>query len=899
MFPLRSLVFVLLILPSFAIGQNLVDTPIGVGKTSQSLESFFYDLETKMPVRFFFKKSWIENIQLDTVESKMTLGSFLRKILNGTEIHFKVVQNYYIILIKDPRPQMERDRILADAANKHKPIRRIAIGDRNAKKSNVVLKGKTLDFKNQNPVGGVTIIVDDKSQTAASDPSGNFSLAIPSGSHVIQFSSLNYEDQFFDVEAYDDSEQNVILSQPPILLDEVIVLDEGVKNISLGSIGISSIKISEIKKLPTFLGEVDVVKQIQTQAGITTVGEIATGYNVRGGSVDQNLILLDGNPIFNVSHVFGLFSAFNSGSVKTIDFFKGGIPADYGGRASSVLKVITKEGDHDKWHGGGGIGILTSYLSLGGPIKKDTSTLFLSLRSTYSDWLLNAINTTYGNFKNGTANFYDGNIKFAHKFSTRSKLILSGYTSYDKFRLTNDSSYSWKTTTSSIRYDHSYSTKLFSSLSLGYGEYSYQVSDHNNPYGFTLNYDIKYPSLHYDWNWDLDKHRFSFGYQAMYYQFSPGTLIANPSSSLVHQRLDVENSVENAIYFADAFTWKGKLDIQAGLRFSLYDRLGPGKTYHYQPGQPIENYTRTDTVFATSGSIMKQYYGLEPRLSIRYPFSDNSSVKFGYNRMFQYTNLISNTASVSPVDVWQLCNAYIKPQIADQVSIGYFQQSRNNRYQLFVESFYKRTENILDYKDGAKLILNPAIETAILVGHAKSYGIEFSASKLSGKFSGSFNYTYSRSLRQVNDGPLSIQKINNGNYYPSNYDQPHVVNFNWRIDITKRIFFSGLFTYHTGRPVSLPQSGYITQGVVISNFSDRNQFRIPDYHRLDLAIVIEGNFKRKKPWSGSWIISVYNVYARRNAYSVFFSPDHYGVLQSYKLSVIGTAIPSITYNFRF
>jgi hypothetical protein len=295
---------------------------------------------------------------------------------------------------------------------------------------------------------------------------------------------------------------------------------------------------------------------------------------------------------------------------------------------------------------------------------------------------------------------------------------------------------------------------------------------------------------------------------------------------------------------------------------------------------------------------MKQYVGLEPRLSLRYPVGEQASIKAGYNRMFQYTHLISNTASVAPVDIWQLSNTYIKPQIADQFSAGYFRNFRNQTFESSVEAFYKTVQNIVDYKDGANLILNPALETAVLRGIAKSYGVEFSITKLRGRLTGSFNYTYARTFRKV-DGPSDAEKINNGKYYPANYDQPNILNINWRMAITRRVFFSGLFTYHTGRPVSIPKSAYSIDGIVISNFSERNQFRIPDYHRLDLALIIEGNHKRKKAWDGAWIISCYNFYGRRNAYSVFFADNKSGELQAYKLAIIGTIVPSISYNFKF
>ncbi len=339
-------------------------------KKDQLLVDLINHLEGKMPVKFFYRQSWIEGIKVDSVNSKMTLGFVLQNSLKGTEIDFKVIQNHYVVLVKDPTQLIEKDKILSDATNQGKQIKRITIGERQVRKSKVILQGKIVDFKNQTPIEGVNIVVDNRTQSAVTDKSGSYKLTIASGSHVILFSSFNYEDQYVDLDIFQDSNQDITLGQPPVLLEEVTVLDEASKNISAGGIGISTIKIQDLKKMPTFLGEVDVIKQIQTQAGVTTVGEVATGYNVRGGGVDQNLVLLDGNPIFNVSHVFGLLTAFNSGTVKSINFYKGGIPSEFGGRVSSVLKVITREVDNTNWHGGGGIGLLTSYLSLWRPDSK-------------------------------------------------------------------------------------------------------------------------------------------------------------------------------------------------------------------------------------------------------------------------------------------------------------------------------------------------------------------------------------------------------------------------------------------------------------------------------------------------------------------------------------------------
>lgn len=421
-----------------------------------------------------------------------------------------------------------------------------------------------------------------------------------------------------------------------------------------------------------------------------------------------------------------------------------------------------------------------------------------------------------------------------------------------------------------------------------------------------MTYGITYPSLNIDFIHN-GSHSLSFGIQNTFYNFQPGNLTPTGTQSLQNEiSLADEKSLETSLYFSDGFYWKENLFVEAGLRYSLYNRIGAGTVYRYNPNASLEPRNTIDSVMYGKNKIMHKYHGIEPRLSVRYTLTSNSSIKFGYNRIFQYLHLITNTAAITPVDIWQSSNSYFKPQIADQVSFGYYKSYNESMFEAFIEAYYKNIQNILDFKDGSSLILNRKIETALLSGKGIAYGVEISVSKVRGRLQGTMNYTFSRSLRKV-DGVYDNEKINQGKFYASNYDQPHVTNLSWRYGISRRHFFSGNFTYHTGRPMSIPRDGYIIDRNSVSDFSERNKYRIPDYHRLDVAFIIEGNHKRKKILDGTWTISFYNVYARRNAYSVFYKEDKRtfknqtlnGQLVPYKLTVVGTVIPSVSYSFKF
>jgi CarboxypepD_reg-like domain/TonB-dependent Receptor Plug Domain len=880
--------------------QSVLDSKLDGSEKGKTLAAVFEDIEKKQPVRFYYLTEWVEGISLDDTFAGKTLRETLDELFLGSDLNFVEINPHAIVLVKDPTQALQRNTMINTAVRERKKIEKVLIGDPKKAKSKqrVSLTGVVTDAKSKDPLVGVNVLVSDIQIGTVTNAEGRFELKMPSGTHILNFSYVNFEEKVIDLSIFTDGDASLELEEMPTLLDEVVVQDMAAREITTSRIGQTQISIKEIKRAPALLGEVDLIKQIQVLPGVTTAGEAASGFNVRGGGVDQNLILYDGLPVFNSSHVFGFFSSFNAEAIRDVSFYRGGIPAEYGGRVSSVLDIRSKEGDYEKWRAGGGIGMISSNLFVSGPIKKEKTSVAASLRSTYSDWLINTVKTNYVDLQNSSVAFYDGALKLTHNFSDNTKLTFSGYTSKDQFRLQGDTTYSWNNMLGSVRLDHQISQRMGSNLILGWGSYGYKVNDRDPRSGFDLAYKITYPTLKMDFHYQGGAHRLSFGLHSNYYKFYPGKLTPSSQESAIRSiEMAQQRSLESALYFGDGYTINEKMFVEAGLRLSVFNSLGPATISLYDPNLPRETYNQIGSEEHAKGDIYKTYVGPEPRASFRYTLNSSSSIKAGYNRIYQYLHLVTNTTAVTPVDIWQPSNPYFKPQLADQYSLGYFKNFKDKTFEAFVEVYYKTIDNILDFKDGAQLILNPNLETDLLQGKGTAYGFETSVGKSVGRLSGSVNYTYSRSLRQI-AGRSSEESVNEGKEYASNFDQPHIVNLTWKYNLSRRYFFTGNFTYHTGRPVTLPLSGYLVDNMPVSNFSDRNQYRVPDYHRLDFALVIEGNHKRKKFWDGTWAISVYNVYARKNAYSVFFKDDGNGVLRPYKLAIIGTVLPSISYNFK-
>jgi hypothetical protein len=898
---LKNFLLSVLLLSCFSsFSQSILDLKLNGSEKGKTLPIFLQELESANQIKFFYMNDWIQAITFNESFENRTLRDALNELFLGTDLNYIELNKYTIIVVKDPAQALQRNAMINAAVREKKKIETVIIGDKSGAKlkGKVLLTGTVLDGKSREPLVGVNVFMGDIQAGTITNSEGKFELKIANGKHVINFSYVNFEERVIDLEIYKDGSVNVILEETPTVLDEVIVQDKAAREITTNLMGQTQLNMREIKRAPALMGEVDLIKQIQTLPGVSTAGEAASGFNVRGGSVDQNLILYDGLPVFNSSHVFGFFSTFNTEAIRDVSFYRGGIPAEFGGRISSVLDIRSKEGDYEKWGVNGGIGIISSNLTVGGPIKRNKTSVIASLRTTYSDWLINTVKSNYVNLQNSSVSFYDASVKLTHKFSDKTKLTWSGYVSHDQFKLSGDSTYKWDNALTSLKLDHAFSNNFSSSLMVGYGSYSYDVFDKDPLSGFDLTYKISYPTAKLDFHFQQGKHKLSFGSQGQYYYFNPGSLTpSTPESNKKLIVMPVQRSIESGIYLADQFDLFNKFHVDAGVRLSNFISFGPADVNVYRPGVPRETLTLTDTIHYSSGQKIRSYYGLEPRLGLRYDLPGNASVKIGYNRNFQYLHLVTNTTAITPVDIWQPSNYYFKPQMADQVSVGYFKNFKDKKYEAFVEVYYKKINNVLDFRDGAQLLLNPQLETDLLQGKARSYGVEFQVTKSTGKLSGSLNYTYARSFRTIK-GDSPEETINEGREYRSNFDQPHVVNLNWKYSISRRYFFTGGFTYHTGRPITLPISAFSVGNITVSSFSDRNQFRIPDYHRLDLGIVLEGNHKRKKLLDGTWTFSVYNVYARKNPYSIFFKEVRPGILRPYRLAIIGVALPSLSYSFK-
>jgi hypothetical protein len=898
----RLLVCSLLLLATFfGNGQGILEYHFDGSEHGKSLETVLEEIEASENAHFYFLSDWIGSFSFEQSFKGKTLEDALGFFFRGTDLNYINLYSHALIIVKDPEQALLRKIALESAQKPDQIVDQYKFGEmgkaNDTKK--VIVSGHVLDAKTDETMPFASIQVADMHYATTTDQTGNFTLSLTPGFHILNFSFLDYEVKVIDLEIYENGIFNVILDKKSLLLDEIIIQYNYDKDISTSRIGQTQLVIPDMKRAPSFLGETDLIKQIQYLPGVTTVGEAASGFNVRGGSVDQNLILYDGIPVYNSSHVFGFFSAFNAEAVRDVSFFGGGIPAEYGGRISSVLDIKSRDGDYEKWHGKAGIGMVTGNLMLNGPIKKEKTAVNASFRSTYSDWLIHSIRSNYADLSKSSVSFYDGTVKVSHLFSGNTKLALTTYSSKDGFRLAGDSTYKWTNFQISAKLDHQFSNKLGSELILGMSAYGYDVINGDSLTASNLSYRIITSVAKAGFNYQEGNHKFNFGIQLSHYQLDPGTLKPTSVASNVRKVvIDKQFSLENALYFSDTWSFSEQLFIEGGLRLPMFVSYGPASINRYEKGKPLEVFNIVDTVHYQSSETIKVYFGIEPRLSIRYMIDPYTSIKMGYNRMYQYLHLVTNTTAVTPVDIWQPSGYYFKPQRADQVSVGYFKESKEKKYGTSGEVFYKTMNDIIDFKDGAELVLNDHLETELLQGKGHAYGLETSFYKNKGKLTGTLNYTYSRSFRQIS-GATSDESINSGKRYRANFDQPHVLNLSWKYQMSRRYFFTGNFTYHTGRPVTIPLSAFQLENSTIAYYSGRNQYRIPDYHRMDLALVVEGTNKKDKKIEGTWVFSIYNVYSRRNPYSVFFKNSGAGIPIPYQLSIIGTLFPSVSYNIEF
>ncbi|MBN7810606.1 TonB-dependent receptor [Algoriphagus sp. H41] len=759
-----------------------------------------------------------------------------------------------------------------------------------------LLRGKVRDNEMKSMLPGALFSIPQLELAAQADGKGEFSVQIPEGTYIGYFSSMGKQTEQKILKVYRDQEIDVTLFESVSELDLVTVTDRAIDaNVMSTLPGATRMPMEELKLLPPLLGEVDVVKSMLLLPGVSTVGEGASGFNVRGGGVDQNLILMDGTPVFNPSHMFGFFSIFNQDAVNDAMLYKGDIPAAYGGRLSSVLDIKTKAGDAEEWSLQGGVGFLSSRLGFSGPIS-DRTQVMATARAAYPTWVLQKIPNP--SVSGSSTNFLDGNLRIDHKIDDRNSLVLSGYTSTDYFRFDSDTAYTWQSNLASLKWKAYWGEKLGSEVNLSYSGYRYSVLGERTPMDFELRSSIDYVGLQQQFEWSGEKlEGLTFGYQIGSYQMGMGDLQANSPESIVAPELvQDEQGLEGAVYFQMPWKISDRLEGQAGLRYSHFAAMGPKEVYLYEPGMPMDQETVTDTVYYNSGEVIKSYGGFEPRFTLRYAFTEDFSLKASVNRSIQYLHLLTNNFASAPVDLWKLSDSYIQPQKAWQYALGLYKNLKQNTVETSLELYYKDMPSIVEYKDGAELFLNPTLETDLVMGTGYAYGSEFMVKKNGGKVNGWVSYTFSRSFRKV--VPEYGEPINNGDYFPANWDQPHDLTVVATWQPVKRVSFNATFNYRTGRPITLPSGVYDIGGEIVIDYQERNQARIPDYHRLDLGATYYFYQRKNSDFRSYITFSLYNAYGRKNAFSWFFqSSPEAGIPKSYRLAVIGTMIPSVTYNF--
>ncbi|HEY4651490.1 MAG TPA: TonB-dependent receptor, partial [Pontibacter sp.] len=617
-------------------------------------------------------------------------------------------------------------------------------------KSNIKVSGTIRDSRTGEAIAGATVYAIRNKTGTTTDRNGNYSLSLPAGTTTLLVSFLGYEKESITFTSQADVVLNVPLRRGNLLLEEVNVVAARNRHDNVKSVmsGISSLDINTIKTTPAFLGEADVVKSVKLLPGVSSVGEAATGFNVRGGSIDQNLVLLDDVPIFNTSHLFGFFSVFNPDVLEDITLYRGNVPAQFGGRISSVLDVRQREGNRNDYMLSGGVGIISGRLTVEGPLVQGKSSFIVAGRSSYSDWLLRKIPDVQ--IQNSRASFYDVTAKAGYTLNEKSRLTLMGYRSKDRFGFSGDTLYTWSTNAATIKYTHLFSTSFYADVTGTLTNYKFIVSAEEPVNASEYSNGIALGNLKTDFYLTKGKHQVNFGASAINYRFSPGELQPTTNQSEVQPVvLPDDRALESALYWNDEIKFTDWLTVMYGLRYSFYTVYGPADVYTYQPGEPKKERTITDTLNYSRGDVIETYHGAEPRISANVRIGQNSAVKLGYNRSRQYLHLISNTTTVSPTDTWKTSNTYIKPQLGDQVTVGYFRNVRKNQFEAGIEGYYKRIQNIPDYKNGAVLYLNKTLEADLLAGKGRAYGIETSVSKVSGRLTGFINYTYSRTELSV------------------------------------------------------------------------------------------------------------------------------------------------------
>lgn len=902
-----------------AYGQNDTLT-ISCDVTNISLEKFIDIVQSQANVKVFYSKESIKNVRISLSANSIELTEAFTRTLSAynlkptwwnksivivdQEFSFTTLPSYTEPAYKSEKIDLNQD-FLTETERKYLTGRRpdavktIEVGSKARANSNAKakIKGTLKDESSGEPLIGATMLIEENGIGAASDYNGQITLAIKPGKYNVRFDCLGQKSATYMLIILSDGEFSVSMEKSILQLDEVVVYGDKSMNIVTRDAGMERIPLKTIKELPTMMGERDIIKVSELLPGIVSVGEGVSGINVRGGSNDQNGFYINKIPIYNTSHVFGFFPAFNPDIIKDFSIYKGHVPAEYGGRISSIFNILARQGNRKRFNIRGGLNPITSNLTVEGPFIKDTSSFLLSLRSSYSDWILSRIDDP--TIRQSNCNFSDFVAAANFDPNSKNQLAFFSYYSTDKFKLSDINEYSYSNLGASLEWSHTYSPTTRSELSAIFSQYAFGTIDTNTP---TLAYQHSYSISHYEMRGTFshllnEKNKLEGGVTAIGYNLIRGTVEPYSNESLrIPVELGSEKGFETALFFADTYDPIPWLNVYLGLRYSFFAPLGERNVFTYQPNLPRDNRYIADTLSFGSLQPIKWYHGPEVRASVNIKTDANGSVKFAFNQNRQNLFMLNNTITISPNTQWKLADFHLEPTVGRQLSLGIFRNIPKISTEFSVESFLKYVGNLTEFKDGANFTETPQVETMVLQGNQNAYGVEFMVRKTSGRFNGWVAYTYSRSMVRV-DGEEFWEKINQGISYPSNYDIPHVLNLVANYRFSRRVNISSTATYQKGRPVTYPISVYYIDGMPVIEYSQRNEFRIPDYFRIDFSLSLEGNLKRKKLFHSSWVFGVYNATGRKNPLSIFFKTED-GKIKGYKYSIIGTPVFTATWVFK-
>ena len=886
-----------------------------------TLKDFFNKLESQAPCFFYYDVNQLDSNLVNLSVQNEPLSSVLEKALKSSCLLYSIDGDNHVYITKGMRivthlpegffpssatakPAWSVKDSVVDYGLELKKERKVTsesklyeIGPRtNNISGTAIVTGTIRNSKTGEPVINASVFIDNSAATVT-DAYGNYSLTVPAGKHTLNIMGIGMKDTKLQLAVYSDGKLDIDIREQVTTLKEVIVSSKKTVNINRVQMGVERLSIDNIRRVPSVFGEADVLRVITSLPGVKTVGEASTGFNVRGGSADQNLILFNDATIYNPSHFFGMFSAFNPEIIKDVELYKSSIPARFGGRLASVLDINSREGNKKNITGSAGIGIITSRLHLEGPISKDRTSFIFGARSTYANWLLGLLPDEY---EDSRASFQDVNLGISHRIDSSNNLYFSGYFSNDRFALDSDTTYAYTNRNFTVKWTHKFNNRLNLAFVTGFDQYKYKVfREEDKETAFNLQFGIRQLHAKADFVYYVSQqHAFDFGLSSIHYKLEPGSYTPFDNNSILTPDIvESEQALESGAYITHRFNPNNKLSFSTGIRFSMFNYLGPQAVNYYAEGLPKTDDNLTETKEFAKGKFIQNYSGPEYRLSVRYAITQSFSIKAAYNSQRQYIHMLSNTTAIAPTDIWKLSDPNIKPQQGDQVSFGLYKNFKSNTIETSVEVYYKRIKDYLDYKPGAKLLLNHAIETDVINTKGKAYGMELLIKKPGGKVNGWISYTYSRILLRTNELDPDVQ-VNKGEYYPANYDKPHDITLAGNFRVNHRFSVSLNSTYSTGRPITLPIGRYYYAGSERVLYSDRNAHRIPDYIRTDFSLNIDGNHKVNQKTHNSWTVGVYNLLGRKNPYSVYFVSQN-GLVNGYKFSIFGSILPFVNFNIRF